>query len=203
MNTLHPTFDPRTQTWFVEDKEASTLAALLKLLPPKTKLEGYHPNGFNAVRLGGTVGRVYMPVKSSFHLSSSAKRREPTPPQPPKPPAPPPNDNLILNDWATGLNSDVIAKKYPPLTASMVRKMISKARRRGDTRAVPRLNITPHQPRRYDHNAVLNLWAAGLSGPEIGRQLHLHSSTTAAQIVGQYFDKDPRAVRRGPVRPSQ
>lgn len=47
------------------------------------------------------------------------------------------------------------------------------------------------------HNKVLDLWAEGLTGPEIGLRLGLNRSTDAAGIVWLHRQKgDPRAVSR-------
>lgn len=68
------------------------------------------------------------------------------------------------------------------------------------------LKINPQhsvgKPRHYDHEKILDLWAQGLTGPEIGRQLGLHASTTAAAIVAEYRKRgDYRAISRAPARP--
>ena len=152
MQTLHPAFDIKTATWFVDGQEAKTLAALLILFPKDTKFEGYWPEGYQAVRPKGDAQRVYLPIRSSFNLQSPDKYKAATlstkTVEPPKP------------------------KRYT---------------------YTPKLN----KPRRYDHNAVLDLWAQGFTGPAIGQRLGLHSSTTAAQIVCQYRGIDPRTVARG------
>ena len=52
---------------------------------------------------------------------------------------------------------------------------------------------------RYDQERVLDMWNAGMPGPEIGRALGLHGRHTAAQIVSRARRRgDPRAWRRGP-----
>lgn len=50
--------------------------------------------------------------------------------------------------------------------------------------------------RHYDHDAILDLWAAGHTGREIAEKLGLHSTTTAATIVATYRNTDLRAKRR-------
>lgn len=69
---------------------------------------------------------------------------------------------------------------------------------------VPEIKREKPQPtaqapqRQYDHEEILNAWAAGESGPTISRRLGLKSLTTAAQIVADHRERgDPRAVRRG------
>jgi len=47
--TVSPAFDPDKGVWFIEGCkfEATTLAALQKLLPKNTKIAGYYPKGYN------------------------------------------------------------------------------------------------------------------------------------------------------------
>ena len=201
MTTLQPTFDPKTETWFIDQFEAPTLRELLILLPPKTKLQDYFPQGYNAVRLGSATGRVYMPTKSSFNMQNS-KVKPPTLPVAPKPTVPTTpttNDDAILDDWFAGMSGDAIANKHNILTQRVVMKKIKAARNRGDPRAIPHQKSFETRPHRYDHEKILTLWAQGLTGPEIGKQLGLHASTTAAAIVAEYRKRgDPRALPRAP-----
>jgi hypothetical protein len=46
MSTVHPAFDIETAMWFADELEAPTLRALKRLLPPRTKIKGYYPNGY-------------------------------------------------------------------------------------------------------------------------------------------------------------
>ena len=128
MFTVHPAFDIKTKTWFVDQFEASTLKALKAILPPRTKIEGYHPHGYTAVRTMSTEQRTYMPVKSSFHMQS--KSSPPTPIKPaisdkpqPSPPSPITQD-AILDDWAAGMSGQAIADKYGILNPRSVMKRI-------------------------------------------------------------------------------
>ena len=55
--------------------------------------------------------------------------------------------------------------------------------------------------RQYDHEAILNLWAEGLTGPQIAEKLGMDRWLTVCQIVYECRKKgDPRAVRRAPER---
>lgn len=198
MPTFHPTFDPLTAMWFVEGAEAPTLAALLKLLPRRSKLEGYYPNGYKAVRIILREPRA-APIKSVFNVFIKHKNI-------PKPAAQPvvtsiANDSAILDDWAAGMSGEAIANKHNILTQRAVMKKIKKARDHGDPRAISHQKAFVTRPQKYNHDAILNLWAAGHTGPEIGRRLGLHASTTAAAIVAEYRHKgDPRALSRAPTR---
>ena len=71
--------------------------------------------------------------------------------------------------------------------------------------AVPVQSVPESEKRssnhKYDHNAVLDLWAAGLKSPEIGGRLGLRSRHTAAQIVAKARRRgDPRAWPRDRTR---
>ena len=78
-------------------------------------------------------------------------------------------------------------------------KRIKTARDHSDSRAVPHQKTFATRPKKYRHDDILNLWAQGLTGPEIGRQLGLRASTTAAAIVAEYRKKgDLRATPRAP-----
>lgn len=48
MTKVHPSFDIETAMWFWEEIEAPTLKALKALLPPRTIIVGYFPQGFRA-----------------------------------------------------------------------------------------------------------------------------------------------------------
>ena len=209
MTTLHPAFDLKTRTWFLTEPkaEAATLSALIKLLPAGAKFEGYWPQGFQATRPKDTTQRrVYLPTKSSFHIQPST-RKAPTQPKlkPPKPESTrhaynAPDINLVLDDWVLGLTGEAIAEKYNIPETRQVARIIVKARKAGDPRAAP--HNKKNQPRNKKHNydAVLDLWAAGLTGPEIGVRLGLPRPTTAGGIVAMCRKAgDPRAVARAPT----
>ena len=194
MTSVHPTFDPLTATWFIDQFEAPSLSQLLNLLPRRTKFKDYFPNGYIAARAMSTQQRVYLPVKSSFHFQAAKPKSQPKPA-----PIPLASDDAILDDWKAGMSGDAIADKYGILNQRSVMKKIKKARDHGDPRAVPHQKSFASRPKRYNHEKILELWVKGLTGPEIGRQLGLHASTTAAAIVAEYRHKgDPRASPRAP-----
>jgi hypothetical protein len=196
VTTFHPAFDIKTKTWFVDNFEAPTLAALKRLLPRRAKIKDHYPNGYKATRITLREPRNYVPMpKVSFNTFNKSI---------PKPLAqahPTASIDAILDDWAAGMSGDAIADKHGIFDQRKVMKKIKAARDRGDPRAD--FHNAPHaaRPKRYNHDVILNLWAQGLTGPEIGRQLGLHASTTAAAIVAEYRKKgDPRALARAPVR---
>lgn len=199
MTTFHPAFDPKTRTWFVDDTEAPTLAALKRLLPPRTKFKDHYPNGYKATRITLREPRNYVPTpKVSFNTFNKSVSKPTSPTQPIA------SIDAILDDWANGMSGDAIADKHGIFDQRKVMKKIKAARDRGDPRAA--FHQAPHaaRPKRYNHSLILDLWAQGLTGPEIGRQLGLHASTTAAAIVAEYRKKgDPRALARAPVRQQQ
>ena len=199
MATFHPAFDPKTQTWFMDGAEASTIRALKILLPRRAKIQDYFPDGYKATRIVLREPRNYVPTpKVSFNTFKTKwvnNISKPTSFQPAN------NIDAILDDWAAGMSGDAIADKHGIFDQRKVMKKIKAARDRGDPRAD--FHNAPHaaRPKRYNHDVILNLWAQGLTGPEIGRQLGLHASTTAAAIVAEYRKKgDPRALARAPVR---
>lgn len=203
MITLHPAFDPHTRTWFIEGykKEAKTLAALQAIFH-RAHLEGYFPQGYTASRPKGGPERTYLPIKSHFHIKPAAKHKTPTSPVVQQSYNAPSRD-LILNDWAAGMSAEAIANKYNVPETNQVTRIIVKARAIGDSRAAKhiKLDIKNERKKRFDHDAILDLWAKGIDGPEIGRRLGLTRATTASGIVALYRKKgDPRAVVRNPVR---
>ncbi len=80
LNIVHPTFDPITMSWFLDDPvthkviaEAKSLRVLLACLPPGTVIQDYHPAGFvqTASDRGYYLGkRSPMPMNDNSTLTA-------------------------------------------------------------------------------------------------------------------------------------
>jgi hypothetical protein len=70
---MHPTFDPQTQTWFVDKYEATTLAELKTLLPKRTTIIGYYPRGFGFIGYspGPPIRKPFISLKPGFAVNRS------------------------------------------------------------------------------------------------------------------------------------
>lgn len=95
-------------------------------------------------------------------------------------------------------------QNYNPLSKANVPKVIS-AKRSG-IRLHP-VREMPKRPkakrvasnRKYDYEAILNLWAKGMTGPQIAGELNIEDWKKVCQVVSiARKDGDPRAVSRKP-----
>ena len=147
MPTLHPAFDPKTKTWFTDQHEAPTLSQLLKLLPRRTKIANYYPQGFaGPVRAtGGLPTRAL--ARESFN---SVRSVSPKPAPAPKPKrtysatAPYKTNHkkhdheAVLALWVTGLSGPEIGKKLGLPLPTTAGGIVAVCRKLGDPRALSR-----------------------------------------------------------------
>ena len=150
MREVHPAFDPITATWFVGNKEAPTIRALLSKLGGDVVAIGYKPIGaavpfvlrepHDRSVLDKALNRA---IRSS--IDDSDGHVELTWPSQAVKPKRPTNgliwavlENTILDLWAGGMQGPSIAIKFGLKTAH-VGYVMEKARKRGDPRAVVRI----------------------------------------------------------------
>lgn len=150
MREVHPAFDPTTRTWFVGNKEAPTIRALLKKIGGDVVAIGYKPIGA-AVPLvvrephdRSVLGKALnQAIRSS--IDDSDGQVELARPEKAVKPHRPANgrtwtdfENAILDSWADGMQGPSIAVKFGIKTAR-VGRVIEAARRWSDPRAVVRI----------------------------------------------------------------
>jgi hypothetical protein len=85
--------------------------------------------------------------------------------------------------------------KKEPARVPVFKKIVSRGRVQNNGSATHKLSPTLAAK----HEAILALWAQGLTGPEIGKKLGLRSATSAAVFIADYRKKHPgdtRAKRR-------
>ena len=205
VSKVHPVFDIEKAVWFVGKIEAPSLRELKKLLPSRTQIIGYYPDGFKAPAWPKNSGLIKgrMPIAISLYVARPSVKAPPATEKPVNFETLELRDEALIVDWAAGMTREAIAIKYQFEEINTVSKILRKARERGDARAAQRekkRQVYVTRKPKYDHNTILNLWAEGLTGPEIGLKLRLPRSTTAAVIVADYRKRgDPRAIRRAPV----
>lgn len=176
MTSAHPTFYPDTQTWEVEGyPPARTLRELAATLPPRTHIEGYAPGGYRPTghARGHSDGPLRSNLRTNYAGARAATRRlaAAQAQERVRPPEPP------VVTWAP---SPTRAVPPPPVPA----------------RAAPRLSAPP-QGRTYDHDRILDLWAAGKTAPEIAAALGMPRWQTVNSIVCDHRRHgDPRATPR-------
>lgn len=114
MIVLNPSFDPQTNTWYLEDNTVSapTIRDLLTMLGPGYKVANYYPINRRKKANGGSVPKRKLKY----------------------------DHNEILNLWDRGVPSTEIAKKLN-MTAMRVVDTVWMARQKGDPRAKSRRTI--------------------------------------------------------------
>ena len=143
MPTVHPAFDPKTKTWFIDQFEAPTLAALKRLLPRRTKIKGYWPDGYMAVRPATEIPTRPL-ARESFNLIRSVSPK-PTPAIKPPRYAVPKKAKPIIHDreailslWVTGLSGPEIGARLGLPCKTTAGAIVAVCRKLGDPRALSR-----------------------------------------------------------------
>jgi hypothetical protein len=112
LQVVNPSFDPKTNTWYLEDHEAEapTIRGLLGILGPQYRVANYFPRGYSSSRkaTGGSV----------------AKYRY--------------DHDAILNLWVEGYSAPQIAKKLNIKNWRRVTDTIWRKRKLNDPRATTR-----------------------------------------------------------------
>lgn len=161
MRTVHPAYDPITQSWFVEGKEARTLARLQRLLPD-CEFIGYDPNGNWQPPVPPKVELSPDIIERSYSKPKAAPPPPAIKPTVSQPTVSPPykgppklEDNpakkvgrpmgadrkydhdTVLAHWAAGMTNREIANlmNMPPGSVSQI---VYDYRKRGDARAARR-----------------------------------------------------------------
>jgi hypothetical protein len=149
MREVHPAFDPITATWFVGNKEAPTIRALLKKLGGDVVAIGYKPIGA-AVPLvvrephdRSVLGKALNHAIRSAIDDSDGHVELARPSQAVKPQRAGVRiwtdlENAILESWAAGNQGPCIAKNLG-IKTTRVGHVIESARYWGDPRAVVRI----------------------------------------------------------------
>jgi hypothetical protein len=137
MAIVHPAFDTKSKMWFVDGVEAPTLAALRKLLPRRTKIEGYWPNGFIFRRvLSNQPTRAI--TKEPFSLVH-IKKPKPSRAYTPHKTKPKLYDhNAVLGLWMEGLSGPEIGVRLGLPLSTTAGGIVARCREQGDPRALPR-----------------------------------------------------------------
>jgi hypothetical protein len=148
MITVHPEFDPATQTWFAPglEFEAPTLRALQREMGPQVTFPDYYPQGLGAaIALRHSWGEEKVGrVKRTMALEPMNRRRKPAVKAEKSPPAARPtrrkhDRDQLLDLWASGLTGAQIAERMGGgLTKAVAVSIVMIARRAGDPRAVRR-----------------------------------------------------------------
>ena len=129
MPTFHPAFDTTTAKWFVDQFEASSLKQLKKLLPRRSKILGYFPQGFKDIPPW---------PKEQTRVAAPYQLRPPQFVHPTAPRAPVAKcHEQVLDLWAKGLLTNQIANRCN-IKRGVVAGIVSRARKRNDPRAVKR-----------------------------------------------------------------
>lgn len=164
MREVHPAFDSTTSTWFVGNKEAPTIRALLAKLGGDVVAIGYQPIGtatplvvrepHDRSELGRALCvslRIEIFDSATGAIRSSIDDADghielARPSQSVKPQRAPlsvrrtytSGENTILDLWAGGMTGPAIAAQFF-IKTSRVSNVIEKARKRNDRRAVVRI----------------------------------------------------------------
>jgi hypothetical protein len=141
MATVHPAFDVKTKTWFAGDVEASSIRELKRLLPRRTKITGYFPQGYRATRANGLPTRLL--VRETFSpIRMAASSPVPTPKRIytalQKTNHKVYDHDLILSLWVEGLSGPEIGRKLGLPCSTTAGGIVAAHRIAGDPRALSR-----------------------------------------------------------------
>jgi hypothetical protein len=138
MATVHPAFDIKTATWFVDGAEAPSLAALLKKLPRRTKITGYFPQGFTFTR-----PRSDQPTRAITKEPFSPARIQKPKPRYSVAHAGKPkkyDHSAVLDLWVEGLSGPEIGARLGLPLSTTAGGIVARCRDAGDPRALSRSN---------------------------------------------------------------
>ena len=145
MPTVHPTFDPKTKTWFVEDLEAPSIRQLKSLLPRRTKIVGYFPEGFAFTRL-----KTDQPTRPLAREPFNLMRQPTSAPRPKRVYTTPQKTNInkhdhdaILTLWDEGLSGPEISERLDLPLRTTAGGVVARCRELGDPRALSRSTNGP------------------------------------------------------------
>ena len=205
MIDLHPTFDPETETWFVDEYkvDAASIRELIKKLPPRSRIVDYYPNGdFRAPPWPKTVVKKILPP-------TPAPRPIVAKPILAGPPAPAreveEKVNAVMDAWARNdLTGDIVTACSLSGVNELI-LMVKEAKALGDPRALVSRSLTRKRAgrevgegRKYDHEAILDMWAHGSSSMEICLCLGITvKSAVGTVLAAARRRKDPRSTLRG------
>ena len=154
---VHPAYDIKTSSWFLETgEEATTLSKLKQLLPKNTKIAGYYPKGYihkitiqdevrRLPKMPDTIPAVAQVAQNSnnpdFNPTIELKTDTTICITKPKTHRGPPiryDHNQILNMWFDGLDAPTIARRLSIKRWTSVTNIVCNARINGDHRATSR-----------------------------------------------------------------
>jgi hypothetical protein len=143
MTTVHPTFDPKTKTWFVDSVEAPSIRELKRLLPRRMKIRGYFPQGYQATRATGLPTRLLVrETFSPIRMAASSPVHTPKPKRfytaPQKTNHKVYDHDLILSLWVEGLSGPEIGRKLGLPCSTTAGGIVAAHRIAGDPRALSR-----------------------------------------------------------------
>jgi hypothetical protein len=140
MPTAHPSFDVKTKTWFVDQYEAPSLAQLKRLLPRRTKIEGYFHRGFTARRINSN-----QPTRPLAREPFNLMRQPTSAPRPKRVYTTPHKTNIkkhdhdaILTLWVEGLSGPEISERLDLPRRTTAGGVVARCRELGDPRALSR-----------------------------------------------------------------
>lgn len=163
---IHPLYDFDNCVWYSDNEqfpvEAKSLAALRKLLPKQTAIEGYYPDGYTVSFITLAKAQMSPPRdmllhrptqvqqqrRSKAHSDKRVQRATPTPVLRVKEasacpvirgPAPTVDREKLLDLWFEGVMTyNQIAKAVGSKSGEYVREIVQRYRDKGDPRAVKR-----------------------------------------------------------------
>lgn len=176
--TIHPTFDPTTNTWFCADRnysanrrhrEAKTIRELLALFPPGTQVKDYYPNGTPRDLLPkGLIG--VEPNTRKTQQKSQEKRQRGNP------------------DWKKGMKAPRNQRGLKPNEEAIYEEPYR----------APMIQHPLYPPGKERDDAVVTLWATN-SGIKIAKQLRISVGSVASIIYRLRLNGDPRLSAAGAV----
>lgn len=156
---VHPTFDLVNGVWFTDNGlVAKSLRELKSLLPKGTRIEGYYPNGYVAVRENDkkeSRPTRYFTAKSKaqtvFTRRLIQQQQQNGALPEPKPSLLMPgrkkyDTEVILDQWFRGDPTEAIMRAAGIPTRNSFKKLIAVHRKRGDPRAIKRQTSRKRTP---------------------------------------------------------
>ena len=136
MPTVHPAFDLKTKTWFVGQHEATSIRELKRLLPRRTKIVGYYPQGFTFNRPHSDQPTRAIMKESFSPINIQKPKRVYTTLQKTKPKKY--DHDSVLALWVEGLSGPEIGARLGLPCSTTAGGIVARCREQGDPRALSR-----------------------------------------------------------------
>lgn len=175
IQTVHPEYDTSTARWFVPGMriQACCLADLQRSLGPQVKIEGYYPNGYDAVRpLNGhtAISALRSPMRTNYSGINRSQER----------------NRAAYMARATAADAPELAAPPPILSVPLQ----NATRNRGRKRTANGL------PRKADWDLILDAWLNGDEVCSIANRAHCSVSNIYEVARTARARGDKRAVVR-------